>query len=202
MLSAHSTWIFAGSCYKKLGTSRLIACRKSISKLGLPRIFFTWNCTPRWDLVPENWYCSPEVHKTTASKKRLDFLVAELHPQLNPREKESYRNRTGYELKVNRGSYQDFEVPLEQSVGYAKQPKIDIYLVNFVTGHQTPERTGVIWDSGYHVLLSMFITVKIIVTLQSSAASGLRRLRFLNLLCKYPLWHTPYDEDPADLCYV
>ena len=51
------------------------------------------------DLVPENWYCSPEVRETKASQKRLDLLLAELHSQSSPRERTSYQNWTGYELK-------------------------------------------------------------------------------------------------------
>ncbi|KAL1961568.1 hypothetical protein VTN77DRAFT_1605 [Rasamsonia byssochlamydoides] len=63
------------------------------------------------DLVPVDWYCSPEVHEPTESKKRLDLLVAELLPQLDPQEKESYRNWTGYELKVDKVSHKDFKDP-------------------------------------------------------------------------------------------
>jgi hypothetical protein len=52
---------------------------------------------------------------------------------------------------VNKVSDSDFKEPLEQCVGYAKEHKIGIYLVNFVTEHQAPERTDVIWDSDYRV---------------------------------------------------
>ena len=79
------------------------------------------------DLVPRNWLCSPEVHETSGSNKRLDLLIAELLPLSDPRQKESYVNRCGYELQMDKVSRKDFDEPLDQCKGYTKQHGVEIY---------------------------------------------------------------------------
>lgn len=104
------------------------------------------------DLVPLNWLCSPEVHETSGSNKRLDLLIAERPPQSDPRQKESYVNWAGYELKVNKVSRKDFDEPLDQCRGYTKQHRVGVYLVNFVNKHQIPELTGAVSKSSVTIV--------------------------------------------------
>jgi hypothetical protein len=40
------------------------------------------------DLVPENWYCSPEVRETKASQKRLDFTSSGIPLTVKPARKD------------------------------------------------------------------------------------------------------------------
>jgi hypothetical protein len=96
------------------------------------------------DLVPANWLCSPEVHETSGSNKRLDLLISELLPRSDRRRKESYLTWCGYVLKVDKVSRKDFQEPLDQCKGYTTQHRIGVYLVNFVNKHQIPELTGAI----------------------------------------------------------
>ncbi|KAN0068458.1 hypothetical protein V8E54_013182 [Elaphomyces granulatus] len=104
------------------------------------------------DLVPLNWLCSPEVHETSGSNKRLDLLIAERLPQSDLRQKESYVNWTGYELRVNKVSRKDFDEPLDQCKGYTKQHRVGVYLVNFVNKHQIPELTGAVPKSSVTIV--------------------------------------------------
>lgn len=72
------------------------------------------------DLMPKSWSCAHEAHDN--SQKKLDLLLS----------KENC-NYTGYELKADEGTLVKFK---SQTIGYALEHRVNIYLVNFVSMHK------------------------------------------------------------------
>jgi hypothetical protein len=68
--------------------------------------------------------------------------------------KEGFHKYTGYELKANQGSVEEFK---NQTIGYAFEHGIDIYLVNFISMHKKIDLDLLKWsvaDGGPNVIMA------------------------------------------------